>query len=83
MAPDWTGRPASRRSRRCAGSVCRRTRSVEAGPDHAKTFKAMVRIDGRRYGPGAGRNKKEAEQNAAATAFAALKSQQPVTDPSV
>jgi ribonuclease III len=26
------------------------------------------------YGPGAGRNKKEAEQNAAAVAFAALKS---------
>jgi ribonuclease III len=46
---------------------------VESGPDHAKTFQAMVRIDQRAYGPGAGRNKKEAEQNAAAIAFAALK----------
>ena len=33
----------------------------------------MVQIDDQRYGPGAGRNKKEAEQNAAAMAFAALK----------
>jgi ribonuclease III len=46
---------------------------VESGPDHAKTFQAMVNIDDRSYGPGAGRNKKEAEQNAAAIAFAALK----------
>ena len=42
-------------------------------PD-AKTFQAIVKIDHRGYGPGAGRNKKEAEQNAAAIAFAALKS---------
>ena len=46
---------------------------VESGPDHAKTFQAIVKIDRRGYGPGAGRNKKEAEQNAAAIAFAALK----------
>jgi ribonuclease-3 len=46
---------------------------VESGPDHAKTFQAMVNIDAHSYGPGAGRNKKEAEQNAAAIAFAALK----------
>ncbi len=46
---------------------------VESGPDHAKTFQAMVKIDDQSYGPGAGRNKKEAEQNAAAMAFAALK----------
>ena len=46
---------------------------VESGPDHAKTFQAMVNIDDHSYGPGAGRNKKEAEQNAAAMAFAALK----------
>jgi ribonuclease III len=46
---------------------------VESGPDHAKTFQAMVVIGEASYGPGAGRNKKEAEQNAAAVAFAALK----------
>jgi ribonuclease-3 len=45
----------------------------ESGPDHAKSFQAMVVIDSSKFGPGAGRNKKEAEQNAAATAFAALK----------
>jgi ribonuclease III len=46
---------------------------VESGPDHAKTFQATVSIDSHSYGPGAGRNKKEAEQNAASIAFAALK----------
>ncbi len=45
---------------------------LDSGPDHAKTFQAMVRIDDRLFGPGAGRNKKEAEQNAAAIAFAGL-----------
>lgn len=44
----------------------------DSGPDHAKTFQATVTIDHRSFGPGAGRNKKEAEQNAAAIAFAAL-----------
>jgi len=46
---------------------------VESGPDHAKTFQAMVVLDRNSYGPGVGRNKKEAEQNAAALAFAAIK----------
>jgi ribonuclease-3 len=46
----------------------------ESGPDHAKTFEATVRLDHESYGPGVGRNKKEAEQNAAASAFAALRS---------
>ena len=49
---------------------------AESGPDHAKTFEAMVVLDRQTYGPGAGRNKKEAEQNAAALAFAALKERQ-------
>jgi ribonuclease-3 len=49
---------------------------VESGPDHAKSFEAMVMIDDHSYGPGAGRNKKEAEQNAAASAFAALSAKQ-------
>jgi ribonuclease-3 len=49
---------------------------VESGPDHAKTFEASVSVDSLEYGPGAGRNKKEAEQNAAALAFAALQARQ-------
>ena len=44
----------------------------ESGPDHAKSFRAMVLLDRQSYGPGAGRNKKEAEQAAAAIAFAAI-----------
>lgn len=46
---------------------------VEDGPDHAKTFQAMVRIGDRSFGPGTGSNKKQAEQEAAELAFGALK----------
>ena len=49
---------------------------LESGPDHAKTFLATVAVDSFAYGPGAGHNKKEAEQNAAALAFAALQERQ-------
>ena len=48
---------------------------LESGPDHAKTFQATVLLNATSYGPGTGRNKKEAEQHAAASAFAALKAQ--------
>jgi ribonuclease-3 len=41
----------------------------EEGPDHAKTFHALVRVGGVVRGTGTGRSKKEAEQQAAATAF--------------
>ena len=44
----------------------------EEGPDHAKTFHAVVRVGGRVRGRGSGRSKKEAEQQAAATAFSAI-----------
>jgi ribonuclease-3 len=53
---------------------------VESGPDHAKRFEAVVVLDRHSYGPGAGRNKKEAEQNAAALAFAALRETAAGTD---
>ncbi len=42
------------------------------GPDHNKTFWMEVRINDRTYGPGSGKNKKEAEQNAARTAYLAI-----------
>jgi len=58
-----------------AGLGVPRYEIVESGPDHAKAFQATVLIDSQRHGPGAGRNKKEAEQNAAAMAFAALEAQ--------
>lgn len=42
------------------------------GPDHEKTFTAIVSVDGGIKGKGAGRSKKEAEQNAAEMALAEL-----------
>ncbi|MBS1837260.1 MAG: ribonuclease III [Actinobacteria bacterium] len=44
----------------------------EAGPEHAKSFHAIVRFDGRVWGGGDGRTKKEAEQAAASEATARL-----------
>ncbi|ORT90959.1 ribonuclease III, partial [Frankia casuarinae] len=44
----------------------------EAGPDHAKRFTAYARIAGEPLGEGEGGSKKEAEQRAAAAAFAVL-----------
>lgn len=39
------------------------------GPDHARMFTARVRVGGQLYGDGSGRTKKQAEQQAAQTAF--------------
>jgi len=44
----------------------------ESGPDHAKTFVARVRVADQIYGQGSGRSKKEAEQQAAETAWRTL-----------
>jgi ribonuclease-3 len=44
----------------------------ESGPDHAKQFEAQVVLADKRYGHGTGSNKKEAEQEAAASAYAEL-----------
>ncbi len=41
----------------------------EKGPDHSKCFKIAARIGGRRFAPAWGRNKKDAEQNAALNAL--------------
>ena len=42
------------------------------GPDHNKTFWIEVEVDGASYGPGVGKNKKEAEQKAAEAAYTRL-----------
>jgi len=47
----------------------------ESGPDHQKSFRASVRIGGQVYGEGEGRTKKEAEQQAAETAWTAISAQ--------
>jgi len=44
----------------------------ESGPDHQKSFRARVRVGEDFFGDGKGRSKKEAEQEAAATAYAEL-----------
>lgn len=46
---------------------------VADGPDHAKSFEAMVHIGDLSFGPGTGTNKKDAEQDAAEQAFAVIK----------
>ena len=47
-------------------------RLVERGPDHEKEFTATVHLGGEPMGTGIGRSKKEAEQRAAAEAFARI-----------
>jgi ribonuclease-3 len=44
----------------------------KSGPDHDKTFTIDVVIADRSYGPGKGKNKKEAEQEAARIAYTSL-----------
>jgi ribonuclease III len=46
---------------------------TESGPDHAKRFRAIVRLAGTEYGSGEGRSKKEAEQAAARIAVERLR----------
>ncbi|WP_165988715.1 ribonuclease III [Streptomyces sp. YIM 98790] len=46
---------------------------TESGPDHEKTFTAAARVGGVAYGTGTGRSKKEAEQQAAETAWRAIR----------
>ncbi len=48
----------------------------ETGPDHQKVFTAVAQVAGRPYGEGNGRSKKEAEQEAAATAWRRLREEQ-------
>ena len=45
---------------------------TDAGPDHMKVFTAQVRVGDALYGRGVGRSKKEAEQQAAETAYGEL-----------
>jgi ribonuclease-3 len=47
----------------------------ESGPDHEKSFRATVVVRRTSYGVGTGRSKKEAEQQAAAAAWAAIRAE--------
>lgn len=46
---------------------------TSSGPDHMKSFTAEVQVGEQRYGHGLGRSKKEAEQQAAETAYRSLR----------
>jgi ribonuclease-3 len=46
---------------------------TESGPDHEKTFTAAARVSGVEYGTGTGRSKKEAEQQAAESAWRSIR----------
>jgi len=47
----------------------------QSGPDHEKRFTAQVRVGGQLHGRGEGRSKKEAEQQAAETAWLHIRDQ--------
>jgi ribonuclease-3 len=53
----------------------------ESGPDHAKTFVARVRVADKTYGQGVGRSKKEAEQQAAETAWKVIQDELATASP--
>ncbi len=50
---------------------------ADRGPDHAKEFEALVRVDGNVKGHGRGRSKKQAEQAAAREAWEQLSERPP------
>ena len=50
----------------------------DSGPDHQKTFTARVRVGDVIYGHGHGRSKKEAEQQAAETAWRTIRADDPL-----
>ena len=53
----------------------------DEGPDHMKTFTAKVRVADRLHGHGVGRSKKEAEQQAAESAYSTLVEELPDPEP--
>ncbi len=52
-----------------------------SGPDHARSFVAILQIGGLDYGTGTGNSKKEAEQEAAADAWKVLAARFPTSHP--
>lgn len=49
----------------------------EHGPDHSKCFRIAAQVAGERFAPAWGRNKKEAEQRAAANAISQMRNEEP------
>ncbi len=59
------------------GGLPRYRLSEVKGPEHDKIFGAEIFIDGQSYGYGVGKNKKEAQQNAAKEALKRISGEQP------
>ncbi len=59
------------------GRLPRYRLSEVKGPEHDKTFGAEIFINGQSYGYGVGKNKKEAQQNAAKEALKRVSGEQP------
>ena len=71
-APGWSDYK-SRLQEHLAREGHRPTYSLtETGPDHDKSFTAVVSVNGREWGTGTGRSKREAQQVAASRALNAL-----------
>jgi dsRNA-specific ribonuclease len=69
---DWKGRLARWVQAGHASSMPRYDVLSVAGDDHCRTFEVCVVVDKRRFAPGYGRSKKDAEQRAARQAVKAL-----------
>jgi len=78
-AADFKTRLQERAAHRAEGHLPRYEVSSD-GPDHAKEFVAVVHLDGRAWGRGRGRSKKQAEQAAARAAWHALEANAPDLD---
>ena len=62
-------------SQACLQTAPSYTVVAEHGPDHDKTFEVAISLGDREYGRARGKSKKEAQQNAAEMALAALQAE--------
>ncbi len=72
---DWKTRIQETAAARRLGTIDYQVTGT--GPDHARSFEALLVIGGTPYGTGAGHSKKEAEQAAAAASWKILRGAEP------
>jgi ribonuclease-3 len=72
---DWKTRIQETAAARRLGAIDYQVTGT--GPDHARSFEALLVIGGTPYGTGAGHSKKEAEQAAAAASWKILRGPEP------
>jgi ribonuclease-3 len=76
---DWKTRIQETAAARRLGAIDYQVTGT--GPDHARSFEALLVIGGKPYGSGAGHSKKEAEQAAAAESWKILRGPEPAGTP--